>query len=179
MRKFRELDAVLFAEQGFVVSAFPDIVNLNGLVALGGHAKLAGVVVVDGQDVGDFAILGLFSLENLFVSNQWSVATGAEKCVSCCGTFVGLKFAMTSLTGEVTLILVPRVRVMFNWGVSAGDDSISTSIGVADIVTKKPSFRCCGVSLSAEKNLEGGDVKIQLKLCLPHVTVTVALQERN
>lgn len=59
-------------------------------------------------------------------------------------TLVGLKFAMTSLTGEVTLAPIPKVRVMFNWGASAGDDSTSTSIGVPDIV----------VHLSSQKNAE-------------------------
>lgn len=44
---------------------------------------------------------------------------------------------MTSLTGEVALAFAPSVRVMFNWGVSAGDDSgASMSIGVEDIVAK-------------------------------------------
>lgn len=52
-------------------------------------------------------------------------------------TLVGRKFAMTSLTGEVALAFAPSVRVMFNWGVSAGDDSgASMSIGVEDIVAK-------------------------------------------
>lgn len=43
---------------------------------------------------------------------------------------MGLKLAMTSLTGEVALTLVPSVLVMFSWGASAGDDSASMSIGV-------------------------------------------------
>lgn len=53
-------------------------------------------------------------------------------------TFVGRKLAMTSLTAEVVLTLVPSVLVIFNWGASAGagDDSASMSIGVADIVVK-------------------------------------------
>lgn len=53
-------------------------------------------------------------------------------------TFVGRKLAMTSLTAEVVLTLVPRVLVIFNWGASAGagDDSASMSIGVADMVVK-------------------------------------------
>lgn len=53
---------------------------------------------------------------------------------------MGLKFAITSLTGEVTLTLAPKVRVMFNWGASSGDDSISTSIGVTDIANEVWSF---------------------------------------
>lgn len=61
-------------------------------------------------------------------------------------TFVGLKLAMTSLTAEVVLTLVPRVLVMFNWGASpgAGDDSASMSIGVADMVVKGCSTRDAG-----------------------------------
>ena len=47
-------------------------------------------------------------------------------------TFVGLKFAITSLTRPVLLILVPKVRVMLRVGVLfAGEDSgPSRSIGV-------------------------------------------------
>lgn len=53
-------------------------------------------------------------------------------------TLVGLKLAMTSLTAEVVLILVPKVLVMCNWGAStgAGDDSAWMSIGVADMLVK-------------------------------------------
>lgn len=53
-------------------------------------------------------------------------------------TLVGLKLAMTSLTAEVVLTLVPKVLVMFNWGPSAGagDDSASRSIGVADMAVE-------------------------------------------
>lgn len=50
------------------MSALSHIVNLNGLIAFRGHAKLAGVVIVDGQDMWDLAIFGLFALEKLFVS---------------------------------------------------------------------------------------------------------------
>lgn len=51
-------------------------------------------------------------------------------------TLVGLKLAMTSLTAEVVLTLVPKVLVIFNWGASAGagDDSASMSMGVADML---------------------------------------------
>jgi hypothetical protein len=58
-------------------------------------------------------------------------------------TLVGLKLAMTSLTAEVVLTLVPSVLVMFNWGASAdaGDDWASMSIGVADMVVK--GWRAC------------------------------------
>lgn len=115
MREFRELDAILLAEQGFVVSALSHIVNLDGLVAFGGHAKLARVVIVDGQNVWDLAILGLFSLEKLFVSVISAPLQRSQGHArgGCC-TLVGLKFAITSLTGEVALTLVPKVRVMFN-----------------------------------------------------------------
>ena len=58
-------------------------------------------------------------------------------------TFVGRKLAMTSLTAEVVLTLVPRVLVIFNWGASAGagDDSASMSIGVADMVVWRDARR--------------------------------------
>lgn len=96
------------------MSALPNIVYLDGLVALGGHAKFAGVIIIDGQNVWDFAILGLFSLEELFVTDQRSCSIVIQQCALYCGTLVGLKFATTSLTGEVALTLVPKVRVMFN-----------------------------------------------------------------
>lgn len=61
-------------------------------------------------------------------------------------TLVGLKLAMTSLTADVVLTLVPKVLVIFNWGASAGagDDSASISIGVADMVVKGCSTRDAG-----------------------------------
>lgn len=96
------------------MSALPDIVNLDSLIALGGHAELARVVIVDGQDVWNFAILGLFAFEKLLALSQWLVSIGRKIYASCGCTFVGLKFAITSLTGEVALTLVPKVRVMFN-----------------------------------------------------------------
>lgn len=66
-------------------------------------------------------------------------------CVCVC-TLVGLKLAMTSLTAEVVLTLVPKVLVIFNWGASAGagDDSASMSIGVADMMVKGCSTRNTG-----------------------------------
>lgn len=65
----------------------------------------------------------------------------------CVCTLVGLKLAMTSLTAEVVLTLVPKVLVIFNWGPSAGagDDSASMSIGVADMVVTGCSMRDTGL----------------------------------
>ena len=45
--KLCQLHAVLFAQQALVVAAVLDIVDLNRVVALRGHAQLARVVKVD------------------------------------------------------------------------------------------------------------------------------------
>lgn len=59
-----QLDAVLFAEKGLVMSSVFDVVDLNGLVALRCHTKVARVVKVDGQDRGlRFSFLDVLSLE--------------------------------------------------------------------------------------------------------------------
>lgn len=51
--------------------AFLDVVDLNGLVAFGGHEKLARVVKVEGQYVGlRAAILDVVSLEQLHHSQN-------------------------------------------------------------------------------------------------------------
>lgn len=60
------------------MSALPNIVDLDRLVALGGHAEFAGIVVVYGQDVRNLAILALLSLEKLFVSSQRLVPNSLE-----------------------------------------------------------------------------------------------------
>ena len=52
MGEFGELDAVFFAEEGLVVAPFFYAVDLDRLVALRGHAEVAGVVKVDGEDRG-------------------------------------------------------------------------------------------------------------------------------
>lgn len=42
-----QLDSVLLAQQSLVMAAFFDIVDLYCLVALGCHAQLAGIIVVN------------------------------------------------------------------------------------------------------------------------------------
>lgn len=62
--KLGQLDAVLFAEKRLVMSSVFNIVDLNGLVALRCHTKVARVVKVDGQDRGLwFSLLDVLSLE--------------------------------------------------------------------------------------------------------------------
>lgn len=72
MRELCQLDTVFFAQQSLVVTSLPDIVDLNRLVALRGHTQLARIVVVDGQDVRDFAVLGFIPFEQLLMLiSQW------------------------------------------------------------------------------------------------------------
>lgn len=62
--KLGQLDAVLFAEKRLVMSSVFNIVDLNGLVALRCHTKVARVIKVDGQDRGLwFSLLDVLSLE--------------------------------------------------------------------------------------------------------------------
>ena len=64
--KLGQLDAVLFAEQRFVMPPFFNAVDLNGLVALRGHAEVARVVKVDGQNRGlRLPFFDVLSLEEL------------------------------------------------------------------------------------------------------------------
>lgn len=70
MRKLGQLHAVFLAQQGLVVAALADIVDLDRLVALSGHAELARVVEVDGEDIRRFAILGIVALEQLLISQS-------------------------------------------------------------------------------------------------------------
>lgn len=63
MCKFGQLNAVLLAQQGLVMAALPNVVDLDGLVALGSHAQLTGIVVIDREDTWALAILGLVSFE--------------------------------------------------------------------------------------------------------------------
>lgn len=65
MRKFGQLHAVLLAQQGLVMAALANIVDLNRLVALSCHAELAGIVEVDREDVRRLSILGVVSLKQL------------------------------------------------------------------------------------------------------------------
>lgn len=74
MGKLGQLHAVLFAQQRFIVSALPNIVYLNRLIALSGHTQLARIVEINGEDVWCLAILGIVSLEELVGQSQRCVA---------------------------------------------------------------------------------------------------------
>lgn len=50
MRKLRQLDAVLLAQQALIVSALSNVVDLNRLVARRRHEQLSFIVVVNRQD---------------------------------------------------------------------------------------------------------------------------------
>ena len=66
VRKFGQLYPVFLAHEHLVVVTIADLENLNGLVALGGHEKLAGVIVVEAEDVPlRAAVLGVFAPEEL------------------------------------------------------------------------------------------------------------------
>lgn len=65
--KPRQLNAVLLAEQGLIVSAFFDVVYLNGLVTICSHAELAVVIVVDRLNVWRRStFLNVLALEQLY-----------------------------------------------------------------------------------------------------------------
>lgn len=74
MGKLGQLHAVLLAEQCFIVSALPNIVYLNRLIALGGHTQLARIVEINGEDMWCLAILEIVSLEELIGQSQRCVA---------------------------------------------------------------------------------------------------------
>lgn len=56
------------------MSSLPNIVYLNGLIALGGHTQLARIVEIDREDVWCLAILGIVSLEELVGQSQRCVS---------------------------------------------------------------------------------------------------------
>lgn len=116
------------------MAALPDAVDLNGLVAFGGHTQLARVVEVDRENVWTSAIFGFVAFEQLLVDSELDPQEPCKRNGKSWRTFVGLKLPMTSLTGEVALAFGPSVRVMFRCGASAGDASVSMSMGVKDIV---------------------------------------------
>lgn len=51
MCELRKLDPILFAQQALIMSALFNAVDLNRLIALGGHAKVAGVIEVNREDI--------------------------------------------------------------------------------------------------------------------------------
>ena len=66
MCKLCQLYSVFLAEEGFVMAAFLDIVDLNSLVALGCHTQVASIVKVDGQNMGLWsAFLNVVASEEL------------------------------------------------------------------------------------------------------------------
>ena len=66
MRELGELNAVLLAQKRLAVGALLDIVDLDRLVALGGHEQLARVVEVEGEHAGlGTAFLEVFAAEEL------------------------------------------------------------------------------------------------------------------
>lgn len=66
MCKLCMLDAVLFAQQALIMPTFPNVIYLDGLVAFRSHAKLAGVVKIDRENVWlRPAFLNVVSLEEL------------------------------------------------------------------------------------------------------------------
>lgn len=68
--KPRQLDAVLLAKQGLVMSTFLDVVYLNRLVAIRGHAEFAVVVVVDRLHIGRRStFLDVLALEELLIES--------------------------------------------------------------------------------------------------------------
>lgn len=116
---------------------FSDLVDLNGLVALGRHQELAGVVVVETEDVRlRAAIFRFVALEELLKGSAAGLGRATNKRHV---TLVGLKFATMSGTAEVLGRLLASVRVMWRdvEGVPfAGDaeSAWSRSIGVDAIV---------------------------------------------
>jgi len=78
--KFGQFHAIFFAQQALVVSTVLHIVDLNSLVALRGHAELAGIVKVDRQDIwSGFPVLDVVSLKELAkVSRKEEQITGCS-----------------------------------------------------------------------------------------------------
>jgi len=64
MRKLRKLNPILFAQQALIMSALFNAVDLNRLVAFGGHAKIAGVVEVNRENMWlGLTLLDILSLK--------------------------------------------------------------------------------------------------------------------
>lgn len=121
-----QLDAILLAQQVLLVYTLLDAINLNCLVALGGHEKLARIIEVERQHVWlRTAILDVLPLEKLRTSQLESSQYGFWALLA----FVGRNDDMASLNGVV--LLVARDRVMLSEFPLAGVDSRwSKSIGV-------------------------------------------------
>jgi len=74
MCELGQFDSVFFACKSLIVTTFPNVVNLNRLVALRSHTKLARVIEVDREHMRRglraFAVLRIVAWEELGESAQ-------------------------------------------------------------------------------------------------------------
>lgn len=141
MGKPCQLYAIFLAEQSLIMSAFFDVVYLNRLVAVRGHAQLAIVIVVDRLHVRRrLAFLDVLALKELYVCQPGTEIIDIEKSAR---TFVGLYEEMTSLSADVGGPV--NVRWMLSDGVETERAGPSTSIGVEDMLGNDRCLQKVGI----------------------------------